>query len=114
VRLTPSGSAITGIALQLAAYRVVQEGLTNVLRHADGAQQVDVVVDHRDDSVEITVEDDAVHPSTRMTGAGRGLEGLRERVVLYGGTLEAGPRTGAGWRLHATLPTDPADPRADR
>ncbi|MDF2574255.1 MAG: two-component sensor histidine kinase [Agromyces sp.] len=118
VRLTTSGAAITGAALQLAAYRIVQEGLTNVLRHADGAQQVDVLIEHHDDSVEITVEDDAVHASTRMTGAGRGLEGLRERVALYGGTIEAGPRTtGVGWRLHATLPShpsDPSDPKEDR
>ena len=118
VRLTTSGAAITGAALQLAAYRIVQEGLTNVLRHADGAQQVDVLIEHRADAVEITVEDDAVHASTRMTGAGRGLEGLRERVALYGGTIEAGPRTtGVGWRLHATLPSrppDPSDPKEDR
>ena len=118
VRLTTSGATITGAALQLAVYRIVQEGLTNVLRHADGAQQVDVLIEHHDDAVEITVEDDAVHPSTRMTGAGRGLEGLRERVALYGGTIEAGPRTsGAGWRLHATLPShppDPSDPKEDR
>jgi signal transduction histidine kinase len=114
VRLTTSGAAITGTALQLAAYRIVQEGLTNVLRHADDAQQVEVLIEHRDDAVEISVEDDAVHPNTRMTGAARGLEGLRERVALLGGTIEAGPRAGAGWRLHATLPSHPSDPKEDR
>lgn len=114
VRLTTAGAPITGTAAQLAAYRIVQEGLTNALRHADGAQHVEVFLDHRDDAVEITVEDDAVHASRRMSGAGRGLEGLRERVALHGGTIEAGPRTGAGWRLHAVLPTEPPDPREDR
>ena len=59
-------------------------------------------------SVTVTVEDDAPRPSTGMSGAGRGLAGLRERVALYGGTLEAGPRPGGGWRLHATLHADPA------
>ncbi|WP_136709817.1 histidine kinase [Agromyces sp. H66] len=113
VRLTTAGAPITGTALQLAAYRIVQEGLTNVLRHADGAQHVEVLLDHRDDAVEITIEDDAVHASGRMSGAGRGLEGLRERVALSGGTLEAGPRAGNGWRLHAVLPTEPSDPRED-
>ena len=103
VRLTTSGSAITEPTLQLAVYRLVQEGLTNAIRHAADAQRVDVAIERVDDVVTVVVEDDARHPATRITGAGRGLAGLRERVALYGGSLEAGPRPGGGWRLAATL-----------
>ncbi|KRE30205.1 sensor histidine kinase [Agromyces sp. Soil535] len=103
VRLTTSGAAITEPALQLAVYRIVQEGLTNALRHAADAQHVDVRIERGDEVVTVVVEDDATHPATQITGAGRGLAGLRERVALYGGTLDAGPRPGGGWRLQATL-----------
>jgi signal transduction histidine kinase len=107
VRLTTVGPAITEPTLQLAVYRLVQEGLTNALRHAAGAHRVDVRVEHVDEVVTVMVEDDAVHPISQMTGAGRGLAGLRERVALYGGTLEAGPVSGVGWRLVATLHGSP-------
>ena len=103
VRLSTTGAAITEPTLQLAVYRLVQEGLTNTLRHAAGAQHVDVRIEHVGDLVTVVVEDDAARPGTRRTGAGRGLAGLRERVALYGGTLEAGPRPAGGWRLAATL-----------
>ncbi|GAA1754154.1 sensor histidine kinase [Agromyces humatus] len=113
VRLTTSGPAITEPTLQLAVYRIVQEGLTNALRHASGAQHVDVRIERRDDDIEVTVEDDAVHRSIRMTGAGRGLAGLRERVALYGGTVEAGSRPGGGWLLRATLDATSDRPGGD-
>ncbi|MFD4420166.1 sensor histidine kinase [Agromyces sp. NPDC058484] len=103
VRLTTSGPAVTEPALQLTMYRVVQEGLTNALRHATGAQHVDVRIERRDDEVEVTVEDDARHSAPQMAGAGRGLAGLRERVALYGGTFDAEPRPAGGWRLRSTL-----------
>ena len=103
VRLTTSGPAITEPTLQLTVYRLVQEGLTNALRHASAAQRVDVLVERRDDEISVTVEDDATHAAPQMTGAGRGLAGLRERVALYGGTVEAEPPPARGWRLHATL-----------
>ncbi|WP_448004910.1 sensor histidine kinase [Agromyces bauzanensis] len=103
VRLTTAGPAITEPALQLAVYRLVQEGLTNALRHAAGAQHVEVRIERSGEAVNVSIEDDARHPSTAMPGAGRGLAGLRERVALYGGTLDAGPRPGGGWRLQATL-----------
>jgi signal transduction histidine kinase len=105
VRLTTSGPAITEPALQLTIYRLVQEGLTNALRHAHAARHVDVTVEQHDDVVSITVDDDATHSASGIIGAGRGLAGLRERVALYGGTLEAGPRAQGGWRLRATLRT---------
>ena len=87
----------------LAAYRVVQEGLTNVLRHA-GQASASVAV-RWDDRLEITVSDDgqgtgqAGPDDVRAAGQGRGLLGLRERLALYGGELEAGPRPDGGWRL---------------
>jgi signal transduction histidine kinase len=104
VRLTTAGAAIAEPTLQLAVYRLVQEGLTNALRHAEGAQRVDVRIVHREDAVEVVVEDDGhAHERPATVGSGRGLAGLRERVGLYGGTLEAGPRPTGGWRMRATL-----------
>ncbi|UOE45304.1 sensor histidine kinase [Agromyces larvae] len=108
VRLTTSGVAPHDSAFGLTVYRIVQEGLTNVLRHASGASRVDVTVAAHDGIVDVLVEDDA--PAARdvpaTTGAGRGLAGVRERVALYGGTVEAGPGPRTGWRLHATLRAD--------
>ncbi len=103
VRLTTSGSRITEPALQLTVYRLVQEGLTNALRHAEGARRVDVVIRRTEEAVSVTIDDDANDPTTRIPGAGRGLAGLQERVGLYGGLLEAGPLPHGGWRLQAVL-----------
>jgi signal transduction histidine kinase len=87
----------------LAAYRVVQEGLTNVLRHAGGAAASVRVC--WDGQLEITVSDDGNDVGDeRAAGPGRGLLGLSERLALYGGDLAAGPRPEGGWRLRATLP----------
>jgi signal transduction histidine kinase len=89
----------------LAAYRVVQEGLTNVLRHAGGAAAMVGV--RWGDQLVITVSDDALASGSLVNGActpGRGLLGLRERISLYGGELAAGPRPGGGWQLRAVLP----------
>lgn len=87
----------------LAAYRVVQEGLTNVLRHA-GAATATVAVDWGE-SLRIAVGDDG-HGSVGAGAAapGRGLLGLRERLALYGGELDAGPRPEGGWQLRGVLP----------
>ena len=92
-------------AVQLAVYRVVQEGLTNVVKHA-GPTACRVELSDSDGRLRIRVEDDG--PTGRPPApepGGHGLIGLRERVALFGGTLEAGPRpTGTGFRLVATLP----------
>jgi signal transduction histidine kinase len=109
VSLTTVGALVAGPALELAVFRVLQEGLTNVLRHAVAPRRVDVRIEHRERTVDITIDDDAEATASRMSGSGRGLAGLRERVALYGGTLEAGPRPGRGWRLHAVLRTEPID-----
>jgi signal transduction histidine kinase len=89
-----------------AAYRVVQESLTNALRHAPGAP-VDVVVAGTGEYVEIEVcNGPAVGPPSGLerSGGGRGLTGMRERVAACGGELEAGPAEAGGWRVLARLP----------
>jgi signal transduction histidine kinase len=87
----------------LAAYRVVQEALTNVLRHA-GRAATSVIV-HWGEKLVITVSN-AGAPALRVGAEqpGRGLLGLRERLSLYGGELEAGPRPGGGWQVRAVMP----------
>jgi len=100
--------------VDLAAYRVVQEGLTNVLRHAVQATAT-VAIDWGEDLVITVTDDGGVEPGVarddsahadwaRADGTpGRGLLGLRERLALYGGTLTAGPRPGGGWQLRAVM-----------
>jgi signal transduction histidine kinase len=93
--------------LDLSAYRIVQEALTNVLKHA-GPATVDVRLRYLDDCLELRVEDDgrglAAVPSL---GGGHGLVGMRERVALYGGDLRAGPRPGGGYEVVARIPLEP-------
>jgi signal transduction histidine kinase len=112
-------------AVDLAAYRVVQESLTNVVRHA-GASRAEVTVTHGDSGVVVEVVDDGrgaaadgEHGSESASGrrpgdpdrqdrrsAGQGIVGMRERARALGGTLEAGPCPDGGFRVLATLPTD--------
>ncbi|BCJ47615.1 two-component sensor histidine kinase [Actinoplanes ianthinogenes] len=91
--------------LDLSAYRIVQEALTNVVRHA-GTGTARVTVEHRPDAVVLDIVDGGRGGDVRQEG--HGLTGMRERVALYGGTLMAGPVPGGGFRVHATLPK-PAD-----
>jgi signal transduction histidine kinase len=88
--------------VELTAYRVIQEALTNTIKHAVGAT-ASVTVGYDGDWLEIEVADTG---GTRgdASGAGRGLIGLRERLAVYGGTLEAGRRLPGGFRLVARLP----------
>jgi signal transduction histidine kinase len=88
--------------IDLAAYRVVQEGLTNARKHA-GAKRVEVVVHYESDRVELTVVDDG-RGAAPGDGSGHGLVGMRERIALYGGELEAGPRDAGGYELRVRLP----------
>jgi signal transduction histidine kinase len=91
--------------LQLSAYRIVQEALTNALKYA-GPAQATVVIDVRPDAVQITVNDDGAG-TEGADGTGRGLLGMRERVAVYGGSFDAGPRPdGPGFHVHAHLPTE--------
>ena len=93
------------VGLDLTAYRLVQEGLTNTLKHA-GAEHAEVVVRYGEDHIELTVSDDG-EGAGNGDGSGHGLVGMRERVSVYGGELEAGPRAEGGYRLRAKLPLAP-------
>ncbi len=84
------------------AYRILQEGLTNALRHAAGAP-VTVVVDALGDDLLLVVEDGGTGPGA-APGGGRGLVGVRERVRDLRGTVRAGRGAGAGWTLEVRLP----------
>lgn len=89
-------------AVELSAYRIVQEGLTNALKHAR-AQSARVRVLYGDRELEIEVSDDGAVPSDGH-GTRSGLAGLAERVSVFGGRFDAGPRGGTGWTLRAVLP----------
>jgi signal transduction histidine kinase len=88
--------------VDLTAYRLVQEGLTNAMKHAH-AERTQVVVRYGDKDIEVSVTDDGQGRGDGTSG-GHGLVGMRERVSVYGGELEAGPRPGGGYRLRARLP----------
>ncbi|WP_033318333.1 sensor histidine kinase [Streptomyces yerevanensis] len=90
--------------VDLAAYRVVQEALTNTIKHAPGAE-ASVVIGYADDCLEIEVTDTGgAHDSPPADGNGRGLIGLRERLAVYGGELTAGPTLTGGYRIKARVP----------
>ena len=89
--------------VDLSAYRIVQEALTNTLRHA-GAARAEVVVRYGDAGVEVEVTDDGRGPSVNGAGGGNGLAGMRERVGMFGGELEVGAQAGGGFRVRALLP----------
>ncbi|HEX4671489.1 MAG TPA: sensor histidine kinase [Solirubrobacteraceae bacterium] len=93
-------------AVDLSAFRIVQEALTNVIKHAGGAR-TEVTLSYRDDELRLSIVDSgdesARSPSTRP-GEGHGVIGMRERANLFGGTLTAEPRPGHGFAVTATLP----------
>jgi signal transduction histidine kinase len=89
-------------AIDLSAYRIAQEGLTNALKHAR-ASQADVTVDYAPRQVKIEVRDDGVG-AAHSDGLGHGLVGIRERVKIYGGEMTAGPAPSGGFLLSARLP----------
>ena len=111
----PVALSVTGEArdlapgLDLTAYRLVQEGLTNTLRHARNPQVAEVAIDYGTYRIELAVRDDGQYPvgSAPTAEAGNGLLGMRERVVVYGGSLVARMRPEGGFELVATLPLDP-------
>ncbi|WP_067499760.1 sensor histidine kinase [Actinoplanes sp. TFC3] len=109
VQLDVAMTAGPAPAVDLSAYRIVQESLTNTLRHSQ-ATQARVTVRCAADSVRVEVQDDGPARSTgRVIGSGqRGIVGMRERARLLGGTLEAGPTAEGGFRVRAELPRQPA------
>ncbi|NGO78716.1 sensor histidine kinase [Streptomyces sp. YC504] len=90
--------------IELAAYRVVQEALTNTVKHASGAR-AHVTVDHAPDRLRVEVTDTGGRPG-EGTGSGRGLIGLRERLAVHGGTLTTGRRLTGGYRVEALIPLE--------
>ena len=103
VRVQRYGQLVTlPRALDLSAYRIVQEGLTNCLKHS-GATMADVTLRYTPDHLEIEVVDDGFGP-TKSDGMGRGMTGIRERVKIYGGEMTTGPGPDGGFRLQVRLP----------
>jgi signal transduction histidine kinase len=93
-------------SVELAAYRVVQEALTNTVKHAD-ASRAEVRVRYRPEAVEVEIVDDGLgEAEVTAKSGGHGLIGMRERVALHGGQLTAGPRPGGGYAVRATFPVD--------
>jgi signal transduction histidine kinase len=96
--------------VELTVYRLVQEALTNTVKHAAGST-VRVLVGYAGDHLEVEVTDTGGRPGATAgagAGAGRGLIGLRERLSVYGGTLQAGPRITGGFRVQARIPVEAA------
>ncbi|TLS40649.1 sensor histidine kinase [Streptomyces montanus] len=110
VRLKVHGRAAPVPAgTQLTVYRVIQEALTNTLKHAGPGATSQVSISYEEGgAVTVTVTDTGRGGPAPDGSPGRGLTGMRERTALYGGTLEAGPLPTGGWRIHLHLPTLPA------
>jgi len=103
VDLTVEGEAKSlPASVDLAGYRLVQEGLTNTLKHAQ-AQRAEVLLRYGNGEVELVVTDDG-NGTGGGDGSGHGLVGLRERISVCGGELDAGPRSGGGYEIRARLP----------
>jgi signal transduction histidine kinase len=92
--------------VELAAYRIVQEALTNARKHA-GPARAEVLINYMPETLEVQVDDDGKSPAPATEGARLGVVGMRERAALYGGTLDAGPRPEGGYRVLASLPYGP-------
>ena len=94
----------TGVGLGI--YRIVQEALTNSLKHAGPGSSATVRVERIGDRVELSIVDNGHRATGTLVGVsgGNGLIGMRERALVFGGTLEAGPRPAGGWQVHASLP----------
>jgi signal transduction histidine kinase len=92
--------------VQLAVYRLVQEALTNTLKHGGAGATATVRLRVDDEEVHVDVEDDGVGSRT-PAGVGRGLHGMQERAATYGGAVTAGPRAGGGWAVQARLDVSP-------
>lgn len=96
-------------SIELTAYRIIQESLTNTLKHA-GASATTVILDFEDDALRIEVEDDGTGTPTFLpseAGSQKGHVGMRERVAAFGGFFNARPRMNGGFHVSATLPLDP-------
>ena len=97
-------------AAGLTVYRIVQEALTNALKHADHPASVEVRLEYRDPDLAVQVTDDGRAPANgngngvaQAPGGGHGVAGMAERAAAFGGTLEVGPGRAGGWQVLATL-----------
>ena len=100
-------------AVDVSVYRIVQEALTNILKHA-GPARADVTIGCADEAVTIEITDDGTRePGNQPPAGGHGLAGMRERVTIFGGDLRAGPRPGGGFTVHARLPLGDPLPLGD-
>ncbi len=91
------------VGIELSAYRIVQEALTNALKHA-GEAHASVRVHYGADSLELEIVDDGGGAAAPVSNGGHGLVGMRERVALYGGRLDAGRRPSGGFAVRVLLP----------
>lgn len=107
VHLEITGNAHVPAGVELSAYRIVQESLTNAMKHAGPGALASVIVKRRQGEVAITVEDDGrgVISDVAQSHGGHGIAGMGERVAALGGVFEAGARSGGGFRVYATLPS---------
>ncbi|MFF7652460.1 sensor histidine kinase [Streptomyces sp. NPDC007983] len=106
IRLTlPEDKAPWPPEVTTTVYRMVQEALTNIARHAPNARLTTIEVHRTPETITVEITDDAPPGGPRYPHrSGFGLIGMRERVEALGGTLRVGPRSEAGWSVHATLP----------
>jgi signal transduction histidine kinase len=111
IRRVDDGTIAVPAGVQLSAYRIVQEALTNVLRHAK-ASTIEVRIEATGSLLEVSVTDDGTGVSrlsgSESFGSGRGIAGMRQRASLLGGTLDAEPRPEGGFRVWARLPLQPS------
>ena len=91
-------------AVQVTVFRLVQESLTNTVKHADRASVVDVSIRTADGWVDVVVRDDGAPRTPASDSSGHGLIGMRERVAVHAGQVQVGP-SDDGWTMHARLPT---------
>jgi signal transduction histidine kinase len=91
------------VGIELSAFRIIQEALTNTLKHAGGAHAF-VSIGYGDTSLELEISDDGAGAPAPVVNGGHGLVGMRERVALYGGRLDAGRRPSGGFEVRVLLP----------
>jgi signal transduction histidine kinase len=108
LRLT-GDPVVTSQGTQLTIYRLVQEALTNTLKHARAASAAEIHLHYGAGAIELEVTDDGSAVPVRSPVEGHGIAGMRERAAVHGAALEAGPRPGGGWRVHTRLPVEGAD-----
>lgn len=106
VRLAITGTTHVPAGVELSAYRIIQESLTNALKYAGSGATATVTVRRKRDAVTVTVEDDGrgVISDVASSSGGHGIAGMGERVAALGGSIETGARKGGGFRIHAVLP----------